>query len=658
MRNKISFVSTIILTILFFLSFPIHSEVYKWTDENGKTHFGDKPPETTEFDQVDIKNINTIKKASEDPLAGTYKKDFFVMPARKSTVPYRFFLASKMQGKKPADRLKNIKINDRQRRFIIYVDLSGVEQFEEYNLRSRIIDAKGELVFDKTASITTHSNSIFFYNSYTPKVTADAPGTWTFQGILNDRTLYNEKRKIEFYNPNKEKTGNALLVAKPTGAGTKRGTTIPSPRTPAGYESLFKKEKATVSATSSITGTTKVIPRTKTPPKTETEETSTCHDPHSVGCSKNIPVITDKPNNSHINNTVSTIMDTAIPVPTAATLYQECDTKNLKPGTSRSSRCDLWDKHIKYLNQRMEKVCKNAGEEIYQTASNVDGVFLNAPLKDPNNPKRSFKNNDIHTSQSRSLAGAYVSPGTARLYRQFEYYSNRKKAFVTNKITGISKGSRVAKIDKTNTESLNPESRFEVSYKHLTTDDDHKQGFYGDFTWVKDRETGKIMAERTIYYYAMRERLTMEDGSILLPPAKRGYKPKFFYPCENYVPRITRFEEHHPKDEYEFVSRVLTPVTFSQSENNALYHFSVGNGERKRDCVGMRTLGPKINPSNLIVTRVEDDLKLSIKGNTDSYTCQRFFSGPHWDLKLLFADGGMWEEPRVLAHGNIDWVKD
>ncbi len=34
----------LLITLLLILSFPVSAQVYKWTDENGVTHFGSQPP--------------------------------------------------------------------------------------------------------------------------------------------------------------------------------------------------------------------------------------------------------------------------------------------------------------------------------------------------------------------------------------------------------------------------------------------------------------------------------------------------------------------------------------------------------------------------------------------------------------------------------------
>ncbi|MGB1799806.1 MAG: DUF4124 domain-containing protein, partial [Gammaproteobacteria bacterium] len=157
---KIEIIFLFFLILLQFYSLTSVAEIFKWTDEHGRTHYSEKPPEDAQTDKVGIKNLNTIKQLKADEKEGTYKKDFFVMPARKSSVPYRFTLASKLSGKSPGDRLKEFNAQKDKMTFYIHVSMPGVDSFQEYKYRSRIIDAKGELVFDKTVAYTPTKGSM------------------------------------------------------------------------------------------------------------------------------------------------------------------------------------------------------------------------------------------------------------------------------------------------------------------------------------------------------------------------------------------------------------------------------------------------------------------------------------------------------------------
>lgn len=44
---------TILATLVMILSSFSYAEIYKWVDENGKTQFGDKPPQSRDFKTLD-----------------------------------------------------------------------------------------------------------------------------------------------------------------------------------------------------------------------------------------------------------------------------------------------------------------------------------------------------------------------------------------------------------------------------------------------------------------------------------------------------------------------------------------------------------------------------------------------------------------------------
>ncbi|PKG80648.1 glutaredoxin family protein [Colwellia sp. 75C3] len=55
-----------LLLIIIFTLIPLTQakEIYKWVDENGKVHFGDKKPEALDVEAIDINVINSIKRVS------------------------------------------------------------------------------------------------------------------------------------------------------------------------------------------------------------------------------------------------------------------------------------------------------------------------------------------------------------------------------------------------------------------------------------------------------------------------------------------------------------------------------------------------------------------------------------------------------------------
>ena len=194
----------LILSLLFIVNTSnVWSQIYSWTDDNGKTHFGDKAPADKKADKIDPKKMNLMQSSINSESrrkspAEEFKKDTFQMPLRKSDISHRFVMTTSLVDNNPIDRIDSTDISIRNKKFIIHVKFIGVEKFKKYNFRSRIIDSKGELIFNKVTPIQSSTSSMSFSITIQPNVNIDEPGIWTFQGILDNKTLFIEKRTINF----------------------------------------------------------------------------------------------------------------------------------------------------------------------------------------------------------------------------------------------------------------------------------------------------------------------------------------------------------------------------------------------------------------------------------------------------------------------------
>jgi glutaredoxin len=57
--------------VIYFICLPLcNAEVYKWTDNNGRVHFGDRPVDSKSLETVDIK-INSYQSVTIEPLTET-----------------------------------------------------------------------------------------------------------------------------------------------------------------------------------------------------------------------------------------------------------------------------------------------------------------------------------------------------------------------------------------------------------------------------------------------------------------------------------------------------------------------------------------------------------------------------------------------------------
>jgi len=66
----------IILVALVFASLPVYlsAEIYTWTDDLGRVHFTDSPPDDTQTKQVDIGPLNTYNSPSQDSINDTLSR--------------------------------------------------------------------------------------------------------------------------------------------------------------------------------------------------------------------------------------------------------------------------------------------------------------------------------------------------------------------------------------------------------------------------------------------------------------------------------------------------------------------------------------------------------------------------------------------------------
>ena len=53
--NFIQTLRNILLGILLIIPTAVHSEIYKWVDQHGRTHYGEKPPAKTHSEELHIK---------------------------------------------------------------------------------------------------------------------------------------------------------------------------------------------------------------------------------------------------------------------------------------------------------------------------------------------------------------------------------------------------------------------------------------------------------------------------------------------------------------------------------------------------------------------------------------------------------------------------
>jgi len=83
-----SFITTLLM--LFALSLPqqLNAELYKWTDELGRIHFTDTPPEGAKAKPIDIGPLNTYDSPSESSIKDTLSRPTGVTARKPKVILY------------------------------------------------------------------------------------------------------------------------------------------------------------------------------------------------------------------------------------------------------------------------------------------------------------------------------------------------------------------------------------------------------------------------------------------------------------------------------------------------------------------------------------------------------------------------------------------
>lgn len=156
--------------------------IYKWVDENGKVHFSDKKPETS--DNPDYKRSPvSIKKFQQK---------------KKASLPHRFVMTDNIVNARPVNNLSTIDINEQQSFFFTYIKLMGIVSGNSYELRVQIVDAADNPVFDMKKKLTGGNSFLWFAAKVHPTIGVDAPGKWTIEGTINGKHLFTETRQVVF----------------------------------------------------------------------------------------------------------------------------------------------------------------------------------------------------------------------------------------------------------------------------------------------------------------------------------------------------------------------------------------------------------------------------------------------------------------------------
>lgn len=207
--------------------------------------------------------------------------------------------------------------------------------------------------------------------------------------------------------------------------------------------------------------------------------------------------------------------------------------------------------HIRQLEGRLTALCKNAGEKIYQVAENVEGIYIQVR---EHNAGKAFG----YYHEKDRLSSTYLSPTRGKNYRFWEMDALGTAGVINHhRIEPYPLGKPGEQMIELKQVPL-PVAVYGISWKELTGTEDQRQGLYGDELTIFDVKTQRVLAIRTVFFYAITDGTVDASGKPL--PIPGGHKPYRFATCPNYNPGLDdSYPDQRPRDSYRFVSKVLRP---------------------------------------------------------------------------------------------------
>src|SRR5262245_39700110 len=209
------------------------------------------------------------------------------------------------------------------------------------------------------------------------------------------------------------------------------------------------------------------------------------------------------------------------------------------------------ENHIRQLEGRLATLCKDAGEKIYERADHVEGIYIHVQ---ENNAARAFG----YYHEKDRLSSTYLSPTRGKNYRFWEMDALGKDGVINHhRIEAYPAGKVGEQMIELKQVPL-PVAAYGITWKPLTGAEDQRQGLYGDELKIFDVKSERVLAVRTVFFYALTETTVDASGETLRIPG--GHKPYRFATCPNYNPGPDdAYTDLRPRDSYRFVSKVLRP---------------------------------------------------------------------------------------------------
>lgn len=206
--------------------------------------------------------------------------------------------------------------------------------------------------------------------------------------------------------------------------------------------------------------------------------------------------------------------------------------------------------HIRQLEDRLTSLCKDAGEKIYEVVENVEGVYIHVR---ENNAGKAFG----YYHEKDRLSSTYLSPKRGKNYRFWEMDALGRDGVINHhRIEAYLPGKAGEQMIELKQVAF-PVAVYGITWRPLTGTEDQRQGLYGDELKIFDVKTQRVLAVRTLFFYAITDTTVNASGETLPIPGGHTYR---FATCPNYNPGPDdSYTDLRPRDSYRFVSKVLQP---------------------------------------------------------------------------------------------------
>ena len=194
----------------------------------------------------------------------------------------------------------------------------------------------------------------------------------------------------------------------------------------------------------------------------------------------------------------------------AGLLYAAGQVEKMQERREAEAEEAAWRKRYDPAKARFDQLCQNAGEKIYRTADNVDGILLLKVRGDDEKYQDSFYNPlkdqmwEDAAINSEAWRAGYINSFFSKAMRSWHNSPGYKYVDVLQKDGSIIRysGDWGIKYEDFNQEiSPKQPARYAVTYENDISWENRKHWIAGTTIKVIDTKTNELMAEKTMYVF-------------------------------------------------------------------------------------------------------------------------------------------------------------